>query len=160
MSCYKRIKSTRLQRSQKSSRIRTTKGRSSLVWCKSVLGLKRRIYKKLGLWKWRTIGAAIIGAVPIPFWDLALLAPVQIVMMIHTSKIYGLELSQSVAEQLLAIFADVLSTGHAVCVAGGRDFKAHHRGGQCARGHDQHHGNNGNNRFNRQGVRGVFRCQH
>ncbi|CRF51012.1 hypothetical protein HHE06_08710 [Helicobacter heilmannii] len=93
------------------------------MWCKSVLGLKRRIYKKLGLWKWRTIGAAIIGAVPIPFWDLALLAPVQIVMMIHTSKIYGLELSQSVAEQLLAIFADVLSTGHAVCVAVGGILK-------------------------------------
>ncbi|BCZ19244.1 GTP-binding protein [Helicobacter sp. NHP19-012] len=70
-----------------------------------------------------TTGAATIGATPIPFSDFALLAPTQIAMIVHISKIYGLELSQSMAEQLLAVFAGVLGVGYAVRAAVGGVLK-------------------------------------
>ncbi|WP_158655710.1 YcjF family protein [Helicobacter cynogastricus] len=58
-----------------------------------------------------TTAAAAIGATPIPFSDFALLAPTQIAMIIHISKIYDLEISKENAQTLVATFASVLGTG-------------------------------------------------
>ncbi|BEG56933.1 GTP-binding protein [Helicobacter sp. NHP21005] len=70
-----------------------------------------------------TTAAAAIGATPIPFSDFALLAPTQIAMIIHISKIYGVDLSQGVVEQLLGVFVGVLGVGYAVRAAVGGVLK-------------------------------------
>ncbi|BCZ17402.1 GTP-binding protein [Helicobacter sp. NHP19-003] len=70
-----------------------------------------------------TTGAATIGATPIPFSDFALLAPTQIAMIMHISKIYGLKISTESAEKLLGVFVGVLGVGYVVRAAVGGVLK-------------------------------------
>ncbi len=70
-----------------------------------------------------TTGAVAIGATPIPCSDFVLLAPTQIAMIMHISKIYGLEISTQNAEKLLGVFVGVLGVGYVVRTAVGGVLK-------------------------------------
>lgn len=48
--------------------------------------------------------AATVGAVPIPFSDSALLAPIQAAMIVKISQVYGMEISVQMAPQVITSF--------------------------------------------------------
>lgn len=59
------------------------------------LGSEQKKQKALQIVKKYSLGALAVGATPIPFSDVALLAPTQIAMLTHINTIYGIKMSKS-----------------------------------------------------------------
>ncbi|WP_104750779.1 YcjF family protein [Helicobacter salomonis] len=70
-----------------------------------------------------TTAATGIGATPIPFSDFALLAPTQLAMILHISKIYGLTVTKEGAQTILTASLGALGVGLAVRAAVGGILK-------------------------------------
>lgn len=82
--------------------------------------LKEEAYSKV---KYYTTAATAIAATPIPFSDFALLLPTQAMMILHISRVYGMEINQENAIKLITALTAVAGAGYAVKMGVGAMLK-------------------------------------
>lgn len=81
---------------------------------------KKEAFSKV---KYYTTAATAIAATPIPFSDFAVLLPTQAAMILHISRVYGMEINQENAIKLVTALSAVAGVGFAIRMGVGAALK-------------------------------------